>query len=127
MNSSPQTLHLTMFFGLGLSIFKRFINSSGKTTTINVLTTRLPIQKGKISISGFDLRTQPDEIRKSIGIVFQSETLDWNLTVEETLEVHGRLYTIPKKTRKDRINELIQIVELEDKRKEFVKIDYIKI
>jgi len=96
-------------------------NGAGKTTTINVLTTLLPIQKGKISISGFDLRTQPDEIRKSIGIVFQSETLDWNLTVEETLEFHGRLYAIPKKTRKDRINELIQIVELEDKRKEFVK------
>jgi len=98
-------------------------NGAGKTTTINVLTTLLPIQKGKISISGFALRTQPDEIRKSIGIVFQSETLDWNLTVEETLEFHGRLYAIPKKTRKDRINELIQIVELEDKRKEFVKID----
>ena len=96
-------------------------NGAGKTTTINVLTTLLPIQKGKISISGFDLRTQPDEIRKSIGIVFQSETLDWNLTVEETLEFHGRLYAIPKKTRKDRINELIQIVKLEDKRKEFVK------
>jgi len=67
------------------------------------------------------LRTQPDEIRKSIGIVFQSETLDWNLTVEETLEFHGRLYAIPKKIRKNRINELIQIVNLEDKRKEFVK------
>ena len=67
------------------------------------------------------MRTQPDEIRKSIGIVFQSETLDWNLTVEEPLEFHGRLYAIPKKIRKDRINELIQIVKLEDKRKEFVK------
>ena len=96
-------------------------NGAGKTTTINVLITLLPIQKGKISISGFDLRTQPDEIRKSIGIVFQNETLDWNLTVEETLEFHGRLYAIPKKTRKDRINELIQIVKLEEKRDEFVK------
>ena len=96
-------------------------NGAGKTTTINVLTTLLPIQKGKISISGFDLRTQPDEIRKSIGIVFQSETLDWNLTVEETLKFHGRLCAIPKKTRKDRINELIQIVKLEEKRGEFVK------
>ena len=109
MNSSPQTLHLTMFFGLGLSIFKRFINSSGKTTTINVLTTRLPIQKGKISISGFDLRTQPDEIRKSIGIVFQSETLDWNLTVEETLEFDGRHYAIPKKTRKIELMNLFKL------------------
>lgn len=84
-------------------------NGAGKTTTINVLTTLLPIQKGKISISGFDLRTQPDEIRKSIGIVFQSETLDWNLTVEETLEVHGRLYAIPKKLEKIELMNLFKL------------------
>ena len=84
-------------------------NGAGKTTTINVLTTLLPVQKGKISISGFDLRTQPDEIRKSIGIVFQSETLDWNLTVEETLEFDGRHYAIPKKTRKIELMNLFKL------------------
>ena len=84
-------------------------NGAGKTTTINVLTTLLPIQKGKISISGFDLRTQPDEIRKSTGIVFQSETLDWNLTVEETLEFHGRLYAIPKKLEKIELRNLFKL------------------
>ncbi len=96
-------------------------NGAGKTTTINVLTTLLPIQKGSVTISGFDLRTQPDEIRKSMGIVFQNETLDWNLTIKETLEFHGRLYGIPKKTRQNRIDELIGITELEEKKNVFVK------
>ena len=96
-------------------------NGAGKTTTINILTTLLPIQKGEVSISGYDLRNHPDDIRKSIGIVFQNETLDWNLTIIETFEFHARLYGIPKKTRQNRIEELIEIVELEEKKNEFAK------
>jgi ABC-2 type transport system ATP-binding protein len=96
-------------------------NGAGKTTTINVLTTMLPIQKGKVTISGFDVGRQQDDVRKSIGIVFQSETLDWNLTVWETLEFHGRLYSIPKDNRRSRIDELIKLVELGEKRNVLVK------
>jgi ABC-2 type transport system ATP-binding protein len=96
-------------------------NGAGKTTTINILTTLLPVQKGKVTISGFNVEQQPDEVRRSLGIVFQRETLDWNLKVWETLEFHGRLYSIPKNSRKARIDELLQIVELTDKRNEFVK------
>jgi ABC-2 type transport system ATP-binding protein len=96
-------------------------NGAGKTTTINILTTLLPIQNGKVTISGFDVQKQQDNVRKSIGIVFQTETLDWNLTVWETLEFHGRLYSLPKDTRRPRIDELIQLVELTEKRNERVK------
>jgi ABC-2 type transport system ATP-binding protein len=96
-------------------------NGAGKTTTINVLTTMLSIQKGKVTISGFDVGRQQDDVRKSIGIVFQSETLDWNLTVWETLEFHGRLYSIPKDNRRSRIDELIKLVELGEKRNVLVK------
>jgi ABC-2 type transport system ATP-binding protein len=96
-------------------------NGAGKTTTINVLTTLLPIQKGKVTISGFDVKSQQDDVRKSIGIVFQNETLDWNLTVWETLEFHGRLYSISKDVRRSRIDELIKLVELTEKRNELVK------
>ena len=96
-------------------------NGAGKTTTINILTTLLPIQTGKVTISEFNVEQQPDEVRRNIGIVFQRETLDWNLRVWETLEFHGRLYSIPKNTRKSRIDELLQIVDLTDKRNEFVK------
>ena len=96
-------------------------NGAGKTTTINVLTTMLPIQKGKVTIAGFDVERQQDDVRKSIGIVFQNETLDWNLTVWETLEFHGRLYSIPKDTRRSKIDELISLVELGEKRNVLVK------
>jgi len=96
-------------------------NGAGKTTTINVLTTMLPIQKGKVTIAGFDVARQQDEVRKSIGIVFQNETLDWNLTVWETLEFHGRLYSISKGNRRPIIDELIKLVELDEKRNVLVK------
>jgi ABC-2 type transport system ATP-binding protein len=96
-------------------------NGAGKTTTINVLTTMLPIQKGKVTIAGFDVEKQQDDVRKSIGIVFQNETLDWNLTVWETLEFHGRLYSIPKDNRHSNIDELIKLVELDEKRNVLVK------
>lgn len=96
-------------------------NGAGKTTTINVLTTMLPIQKGKVTISGFDVEKQQDDVRKSIGIVFQNETLDWNLTVWETLEFHGRLYSIPRDNRRSKIDELISLAELGEKRNVLVK------
>jgi ABC-2 type transport system ATP-binding protein len=96
-------------------------NGAGKTTTINVLTTMLPVQEGRVTVSGFDVEKQQDDVRKSIGIVFQKETLDWNLTVWETLEFHGRLYSIRKDSRRSRIDELIKLVELDEKRNELVK------
>jgi ABC-2 type transport system ATP-binding protein len=96
-------------------------NGAGKTTTINVLTTMLPIQKGKVTIAGFDVEKHQDDVRKSIGIVFQNETLDWNLTVWETLEFHGRLYSIPRDTRRSKIDELISLVELGEKQNVLVK------
>jgi len=91
-------------------------NGAGKSTVINILITLLPLQKGSVRIAGYDLATQPEEIRRSIGIVFQDETLDRDLTVWETLEFHGRLYSLPKDERRQRIEEMIQLVELEDKR-----------
>ncbi len=91
-------------------------NGAGKSTVINILTTLLPVQKGSVTISGYDLATEPQEVRKSIGIVFQDETLDRDLTVRETLELHGRIYSMPGDERKKRIEEIIQLVELEEKR-----------
>ena len=96
-------------------------NGAGKTTTINLLTTLLPMQEGKVSIAGFDVAKQPDDVRRSIGIVFQNQTVDWNLTVWESLEFHGRIYAVPKDIRRSRIDELLQLVELSEKRKTLVK------
>ena len=96
-------------------------NGAGKTTTINILITLLPIQKGKVAISGFDLEKHQDDVRKSIGIVFQNETLDMNLTAWESMEFHGRIYSLPKEVRRPRIDELLKVVELDEKRNELVK------
>jgi len=96
-------------------------NGAGKTTTINVLISLLPIQDGKVTVAGYDVKTQQDEVRKSIGIVFQEETLDKDLTVWELLEFHGRIYSIPKDIRRERIDELLKVVELTSNRDELVK------
>ncbi|MDD1748507.1 MAG: ATP-binding cassette domain-containing protein [Methanothrix sp.] len=91
-------------------------NGAGKSTVINILTTLLPVQKGSVTIAGYDLAKEPQQVRRSIGIVFQDETLDRDLTVWETLELHGRIYSMPKTERRERIEEIIKLVELEEKR-----------
>jgi ABC-2 type transport system ATP-binding protein len=96
-------------------------NGAGKTTAINLLITLLPIQQGKITIAGYDVATQKDNVRKSIGVVFQDQRLDRDLTVWETLDFHGRIHSIPKQVRRPRIEELLQLVELTEKRKEYTK------
>ena len=96
-------------------------NGAGKTTAINLLITLLPIQKGKVTIAGYDVATQKDNVRKSIGVVFQDQRLDRDLTVWETLDFHGRIHSIPKQVRRPRIEELLQLVELTEKRKEYTK------
>jgi len=96
-------------------------NGAGKSTTINVLTTLLPIQKGEVRIAGHDVSAEPGEVRKAIGIVFQEETLDRDLTVREILEFHGKLYGMPREERHKRIDEMIRLVELEKKRDVLIK------
>ncbi|MDW5550348.1 MAG: ATP-binding cassette domain-containing protein [Methanosarcina sp.] len=91
-------------------------NGAGKSTVINILTTLLPMQKGRVIIAGHDLRTEPEKVRESIGIVFQELTLDRDMTVQEILEYHGRLYAMPKSQRQARVDELLSLVELEAKR-----------
>jgi ABC-2 type transport system ATP-binding protein len=96
-------------------------NGAGKSTAINVLITLLSLQKGKATIAGYDVTRDPQKVRESIGIVFQDITLDRDMTVWEILEFHGRLYNMPDKERKNRIDELLKLVQLEGKRDERTK------
>ena len=96
-------------------------NGAGKSTAINVLITLLALQKGSASIAGFDVTKDPQNVRESIGIVFQDITLDRDMTVWEILEFHGRLYNMPSAERKARIDELLRLVQLEAKRDERTK------
>ena len=96
-------------------------NGAGKSTTINILTTLLPIQRGTVRVAGYDVAREPERVRESIGIVFQDEVLDRDLTVWETMEFHGRLYSIPRDERRRRIDDMLTVVELEAKRNERTK------
>ncbi|MCW3129329.1 MAG: ATP-binding cassette domain-containing protein [Methanophagales archaeon] len=90
-------------------------NGAGKTTTIKILTTLLKPTSGTAKIAGFDVSKDKDSVRKSIGIVFQEPSLDWRLTGRENLDFHARIYGIGRREREERIEEVLKLVELEDK------------
>ena len=96
-------------------------NGAGKTTTIKMLTTLLHPTTGKILVNGFDPMHQKHEARKAFGIVFQDPSLDDDLTAWENMEFHAILYGVDKTTRDKRIEELMKLVELWDRRDDFVK------
>jgi ABC-2 type transport system ATP-binding protein len=96
-------------------------NGAGKTTTIKMLTTLLTPTGGKILLNGHDPVKNQSAVRRSFGIVFQDPSLDDELTALENLEFHGVLYKVPVLLRKKRIEELLKIVELWDRRHDFVK------
>src|SRR6476646_7125722 len=96
-------------------------NGAGKTTTIKMLTTLLKPTGGKIEIDGLDPARQANEARKRFGIVFQDPSLDQELTAYENMELHGVLYHVPRKLRHERIQMLLKLFELWDRRDDFVK------
>ncbi|NMB67042.1 ATP-binding cassette domain-containing protein [Candidatus Woesearchaeota archaeon] len=96
-------------------------NGAGKTTTIKMLTTLLVPTSGKIKINGFSAETKKEEVRHSFGIVFQDESLDEELTAYENMEFHAVLYGIKKELRKRRIEELLKLVELWERKDDLVK------
>ena len=96
-------------------------NGAGKSTTIKMLTTLLRPTSGKIRLNGFDPAVDPVEVRRSIGIIFQDQSLDDELTAFENMDFHGALYDVPRKERRERIGELLHFVELWDRRDSLVK------
>lgn len=90
-------------------------NGAGKSTVINSLITLLPLQSGTVTIAGYDLGSEQSQVRQSIGIVFQQITLDKDMTVRETLDFHGDIYQMPHGEKITRIQELLRLVELEEK------------
>lgn len=96
-------------------------NGAGKTTTIKMLTTLLNPTKGEVRVNGWDVTKEKDNVRRSFGIVFQDMSLDDELTAWENLDFHGALYGLDKKHRHKRSQEMLEFVELVDRKKEFVK------
>jgi ABC-2 type transport system ATP-binding protein len=96
-------------------------NGAGKTTTINILCTLLSPTSGKASIAGFDCATDPDQVRASIGLIFQDTTLDVGLTAYENLKFHAYLYNLERGLAEKRIDEMLSVVELQARKNDLVK------
>jgi ABC-2 type transport system ATP-binding protein len=96
-------------------------NGAGKSTTIKMLTTLLHPTSGSIQLNGHDPVKDAGEVRRSFGIVFQDPSLDDELTAWENMEFHGVLYAVPKKLRRERIEQLLKFVELWDRKDNLVK------
>lgn len=89
-------------------------NGAGKSTTINILCTVLQKDEGKITIAGYDLDKHPNEIKKIIGIVFQNSVLDNDLNVFENLYSRASYYGHSPKVIKEKINSVVQLLNLEE-------------
>lgn len=96
-------------------------NGAGKTTTIKMLTTMLRPTSGTIELDGLNPANHKIEARKRFGIVFQDPSLDVEQTAYENMELHGILYHVPRKVRNERIEKLLRVFELWDRRDNYVK------
>jgi ABC-2 type transport system ATP-binding protein len=96
-------------------------NGAGKTTTLLMLTTLKQPTSGTATINNFDVIKQPDKVRKSIGIVFQDPSSDEILTGYENLKLHGWLYDMPDDIREQRIKEVLELVDLNNRKDDRVK------
>ncbi|NJD77195.1 MAG: ATP-binding cassette domain-containing protein [Candidatus Methanoperedens sp.] len=96
-------------------------NGAGKTTTIKMLTTLLHPTTGTMLVNGYDPIKNQDAVRRSFGIVFQDQSLDEELTAYENMEFHGVLYKVPDKILRKKIEELLNFVELWDRKNDLVK------
>ena len=96
-------------------------NGAGKSTTIKMLTTLLKPTSGTLTLAGHDVAKEQDAVRKSFGIVFQDPSVDNEMTAYENMELHAALYGVSGSQTKARVKDLLELVELWDRRSTQVK------
>jgi ABC-2 type transport system ATP-binding protein len=96
-------------------------NGAGKSTTISALCTLLLPTEGNARVAGFDVVAQPLDVRRHIGLVFQDTTLDDYLTAAENLRFHADLYGVPRAGLAERIQQIMDLVGLWDRRDSLVR------
>jgi len=96
-------------------------NGAGKTTTISILCTLVRKTSGDARVAGLDVDADPSAVRSRIGLVFQDPSLDAQLTGRENLELHGQIYGVPGALRRQRMAELLEMVELGDRANSLVQ------
>ncbi len=95
-------------------------NGAGKSTAINILCTLALPTGGTAAVAGHDVVAEPEAVRLRIGLVFQEQTLDDQLTAEENLRFHAVMYRVPRRIRGDRIRHVLELVKLTDRRRDLV-------
>jgi ABC-2 type transport system ATP-binding protein len=90
-------------------------NGAGKTTIINILATLLRPTSGRAEVAGISVTGDRDALRRQIGIVFQEPALDVKLTGRENLQFHAMMYGLAKRERRERIAQVLELVELQEK------------
>ncbi|MFZ5591692.1 MAG: ABC transporter ATP-binding protein, partial [Bacillota bacterium] len=96
-------------------------NGAGKSTTIKMLATLLKPTRGTALINGYDIVRQPNQVRQSIGMVFQDPSLDERLTARENLVFHAMLYNVPSREMNSRIASVLEMVDLADRQHHLVR------
>ncbi|HZM56785.1 MAG TPA: ATP-binding cassette domain-containing protein, partial [Acidimicrobiales bacterium] len=95
-------------------------NGAGKSTTIKMLCTLAHPTSGRAVVAGYDVVSRAKAVRRHIGLVFQEQTLDDQLTAEENLRFHAVLYGVPRDQVDGRITKVMDLVALSDRRKDLV-------
>jgi ABC-2 type transport system ATP-binding protein len=95
-------------------------NGAGKSTLIRMITTLVPLTSGRIVVHGDDVTKKPDAARLSIGVIPQAMTTDIDLSIEENLSIYAKLYGVSRDERRKVIPELLELVNLADRRKSLV-------
>jgi len=96
-------------------------NGAGKSTLIDILCTIQRPDSGKAQVAGIDVVKQPTHLRQHLGVVFQESTLDTRLTVYENLDFHGMVYQMGSGDARQRIDEMLELVEMAEWRNALVR------
>ena len=96
-------------------------NGAGKTTMIKMLTALMTPTRGTLHVNGHDTVRESSAVRRAFGIVFQDPSLDDELTAFENMELHGVLFGVPSRELPARMEKLLRLVELWDRRTDIVK------
>jgi ABC-2 type transport system ATP-binding protein len=95
-------------------------NGGGKSTLFRILSTMMTPTEGSATVAGFDLARDPGKVRRTIGVVFQTQSLDKALTVEENLRAQGHLHGLSGATLRDRMSAAMERLGIADRRRDLV-------
>jgi ABC-2 type transport system ATP-binding protein len=104
--------HITLNVGRGEIFGFLGPNGAGKTTAVKMLCTILNPTSGSAQVCGYDILRKRNEVRQCIGIVFQDRAIDTFLTGKENLDFHARMYHMDRKTRQERVEEVLDLMDL---------------